>query len=84
MSIPNYSWCEGVTCYMRSDNCFSSQNYFSHKIENISFDLILLKTKHISIAIVYCLYYLFEEELNVFNLVDNDIFILGNTKYKHS
>ena len=57
----------------------------SDKIENISFDLLLPKTKPVSIAIVYkpptdnrFLDYLFKG-LNDFNLMENDLFILGNT-----
>ena len=61
VSIPNYSLIrkdrnrkgKGVACYIRSDICFNGQNYLSDEIKNISFDLLLLKTKPISIAIVY-------------------------------
>ena len=61
ISIPNCSLIrrdrnrkgEGVACYIRSNIFFNSQNYLSDKVENISFDLLLLKTKSISIAIVY-------------------------------
>ena len=89
ISIPNYSLIRkdcnrkggGVACYIRSDICFNSQNYLSDKI---SFDLLLLKTKPISIAIVYkptdnhFLDYL-SRGLNDFNLMENDLFILGDT-----
>ena len=93
VSIPNYSRVRkdrnrkggGVSCYIRSDICFNSQNYLSDEIENISFDLLLPKTKPISIAIVYkpptdnrfldCL----PKGLNDFNLMENDLFILGDT-----
>ena len=93
VSIPNYSLISkdrnrkggGVACYIRSDICFISQNYLSEEIENISFDLLLPKTKPISIAIVYkpptdnrFLDYL-SKGLNDFNLMENDLFILGNT-----
>ena len=61
VSIPNYSLIRkdrnrkggGVACYIRSDICFNSQNSLSDEIENISFDLLLPKTKPIAIAIVY-------------------------------
>ena len=61
ISIPNCSLIRrdrnrkggGVACYIRSNIFFNSQNYLSDKVENISFDLLLLKTKSISIAIVY-------------------------------
>ena len=61
VSVPNYSLIRkdrnrkdgGVACYIRSDICFNSQNYLSDEIENIYCDLLLSKTKPISIAIVY-------------------------------
>ena len=54
VSISNYSLIRkdrnrkggGVACYIRCDICFNSQNHSSDKIENISFDLLLPKTKH--------------------------------------
>ena len=94
ISIPNYSLIRnyrnrkggGVACYIRGDICFNSQNYLSVEIENISFDLLLPKTKPISTAIVYkpptdnhFLDYL-SRGLNDFNLIENDLFILGDTK----
>ena len=93
ISIPNYILIRkdrnrkggGVACYIRSDICFNSQNYLSDEIENISFDLLLPKTKPISIAIVYkppidnqFLDYL-SRGLNDFNLMENDLFVLGDT-----
>ena len=93
ISIPNYSLMRKdrnrkgwrVACYIRSNICFNSQNYLSDEIENISFDLLLPKTKPISIAIVYkpptdnhFLDYL-SKGLNDFNLMENDIFIIGHT-----
>ena len=76
---------EGVACYIRGNICFNSQNYLSDRIENIYFDLLLPKTKPISIAIVYkpptdyhFLDYL-SKGLNDFNLIENDLFILGDT-----
>ena len=93
VSIPNYSLIRkdrnrkggGVACYIRSDICFNSQSYLSDEIENISFDLLLPKTKPISIAIIYkpptdnrCLDYL-SKGLNDFNLMENDLLILGDT-----
>ena len=95
-SIPNYSlirkdWNRkggGVACYIRSDICFNSQNYLSDEIENISFDLLLPKTKPISIAIVYKpptdnrFLDSLSKGLNDFNLMENDLFILGDTNIK--
>ena len=90
VSIPNYRKGrnrkgEGVVCYIRSDICFNSQNSLSDEIENRSFDLLVPKTKSISITIVYkpptdnpSLDYLYKG-LNDFNLMENDLFILGDT-----
>ena len=64
---------------------FNSQNCLSDEIENITFDLLLPKTKPISIAIAYkppadnhFLDYL-SKGFNDFNLMENDLFILGDT-----
>ena len=93
ISVPNYSLIRkernrkggGVACYIRGDICVNSQNYLSDEIENISFDLLLSKTKPISIAIVYkpptdnhFLDYL-SRGLYDFDLMENDLFILGDT-----
>ena len=77
----------GVACYIRCDICFNSQNYFSVEIKYISFDLLLpkTKTKAISVAIVYkpptdnCFLDYLSKGINDFNLIENDLFILGNT-----
>ena len=62
-----------------------ANNYLSDEIENISLDLLLPKIKTISIAIVFrsptdnrFLDYL-STGLNDFNLMENDLFILGDT-----
>ena len=71
----------GVACYIRSEICFNSQNYLSDEIENISFDLLLPKTKPVSVAIVYKLptdnHFLgyLSRGLNDFNLMKNDLFV---------
>ena len=71
----------GVACYIRSDICLNSQNYFCNKIENISFDLLLPKAKPISINIGYKLPtdndFLdnLSKGLNDFNLMENYVFI---------
>ena len=93
VSIQNYSFIRkdrnrkggGAACYIRSDICFNSQNYLLDEIENISFDLLLPKTKPISITTVYkpptdnCLLDYLSKGLNDFNLMENDLFILGDT-----
>ena len=91
ISFPNHSLIRtdrnrkggDIAFFIRSDICFNSQNYLFDK--NTSFDLLLPKTKPFSFVIVYkpsndnhFLYYL-SKGLNDFNLMENDIFILGNT-----
>ena len=90
VSTPNYSLIRkdrnrkggGVACYIRRDICFNGQNYLTDEIENISFDLLLPKTNPISIAIVCkpptdnCFLDYLSKELNDFNLMENDLFIL--------
>ena len=93
ISIPNYSLIRkdrnrkggGVTCYISSNIFLNSQNYLSEETENISFDLLFPKAKPIFIAIVYksstdnrFLGYL-SRGINDFNLMENDLFILGDT-----
>ena len=43
----------GVTCYIKNDICFSTKNVLSKKIEVTFVDLLLPKTKPISVGIVY-------------------------------
>ena len=98
ISILNYSQIRqdrnrkgrGVACYIRSDICLNSQNYLPDKIENVSFDLLLPKTKPISIAIVdkpptdnHFLDYL-SKGLNDFDLMENDLVILGGTNINNN
>ena len=74
-----------VACYIRSAICFNSRNYLSSKIENIYFDLLVPKTKPISTAIVYksptdnCFLDYLSIGFNDINLMENDLFVLGNT-----
>ena len=74
-----------ISDIVRFDISFNSQNYAAEEIENISFDLLLPKTKPISIAIIYkpptdnrLLDYL-SKGFNDFNLMENYLFILGDT-----
>ena len=74
----------GVACYIKHDICFSSKNILSKKIEIIFVDLLLPKTKPISVGIVYRppkdtkLLQLFVEILNFVNILENEIFVLGD------
>ena len=44
---------EGVGCYIKHCICFSTKNIISKKIEVIFVDLLLPKTRPISVGIVY-------------------------------
>ena len=44
---------EGVTCYIRSDMRYIQMQYFSDKIENTFFEILLPKTKPVMVAIIY-------------------------------
>ena len=44
---------EGVTCYIRSDMTYIQKQYFSDKIENTFFEILLPKTKPVMVAIIY-------------------------------
>ena len=44
---------EGVTSYIRSDMRYIQMQYFSDKIENTFFEILLPKTKPVMVAIIY-------------------------------
>ena len=44
---------EGVTSYIRSDMRYIHMQYFSDKIENTFFEILLPKTKPVMVAIIY-------------------------------
>ena len=43
----------GVACYIRNNICFNRKACMSDNIENIFIDLLFLKTKPISVGIIY-------------------------------
>ena len=67
----------GVACYIKNDICFSTKNILSKKIEVIFVDLLLPKTKPISVGIVYrppkdtTFLQLFAEILNSLDILEN-------------
>ena len=73
-----------VACYIKHDICFSTRNILSKKIEVIFVDLLLPKTKPISVHIFYrppkdiSFLQLFAEILNPLNILENEIFALGD------
>ena len=74
----------GVTCYIEHDICFSTKNILSKNIEVIFVDLLPPKTKAVSVGIVYRppkdtnFLQLFAEILNSLNILENEIFVLGD------
>ena len=43
----------GVACYIRKDLCFSTRNLHCKEIENLVFDILLPKSKPITIGVFY-------------------------------
>ena len=43
----------GVACYVRNDLSYIEKNFFPEEIENIFFEILLLKTKPITVTIIY-------------------------------
>ena len=43
----------GVACYVRNDLSYIEKNFFPEEIENIFFEILLLKTKPITVRIIY-------------------------------
>ena len=43
----------GVACYVRNDLSYIEKDFFSEEIENIFFEILLLKTKPITVKIIY-------------------------------
>ena len=74
----------GVACYIKHDIYFSTKNILSKKIEVIIVNLLLPKTKPISLLIVYIhpkyahFLQLFAEVVNSLNVLENEIFVLGD------
>ena len=73
-----------VAYYIKHDICFSTRNILSKKIKVIFVDLLLPKTKPISVHIFYrppkdiSFLQLFAEILNSLNILENEIFALGD------
>ena len=43
----------GVACYVRNDRSYIKKDFFPEEIENMFFEILLLKTKPITVGIVY-------------------------------
>ena len=69
----------------KNDICFCTKNIVSKKVEVIFVDLLLPKTKPISVDIFYRppkdtnFLQLFAEILNFLNILENEMFVLGDT-----
>ena len=72
-----------VACYINHDICFSTDNIFSKKVEVIFGDLLLSKNKPVSVGIVHGppkdtnILQLFVEIPNLLNILEYEIFVLG-------
>ena len=74
----------GVACYIRKDLCFNTSNLHCKEIENLVFDILLPKSKAITIE-VFCrppnqaeFMDLMVEKFSNLNLKDNEIYLLGD------
>ena len=74
----------GVAYCIKFDTYLSTKNIISKIIEVIFVDLLLTKTRPISVGIVYkpskhtSFVQLFAEILNSFNILENEMFAIGN------
>ena len=61
VNLPRYDilWCDrnrnggGVACYMRKDLCFNTRTLHCKEIENLAFDILLPKSKQITVGVFY-------------------------------
>ena len=74
----------GVACYVKESICFNRKYIFSEDIENIFFDILLLKTKPFTIGIFYRppnenqFLEQISHDFPKLNTTNNDVFILGD------
>ena len=73
----------GVACYVRNDICYNSKQVLQDDIENIFIDLLLPKTKPITVGIVYKPPHQtsFIEKIanfNSLNVADTEMYVLGD------
>ena len=74
----------GVACYIRNDLCFNRRNVFSDSLEHVFFDILIPKTKPISIGIFYRppnannFFETFLIDLKKVNFNKNEVYILGD------
>ena len=74
----------GVACYIRKDLCFNTRPLNCKEIENIIFDILLPKSKPITIGVFYRppsqanFMELIVKSFPLLNLKDNEICLLGD------
>ena len=74
----------GVACYIRKDLCFNTRTLHCKKIENLVFEILLPKSKAITIGVFYRppnhaeFMDLMVEKFSNLNLKDNEIYLLGD------
>ena len=92
VNLPGYDilWCDrnrnggGVACYIRKYLCFNTRPLNCKVIENIIFDILLPKSKRITIGIFYRppnqanFMELIVKSFSLLNLKDNEIYLLGD------
>ena len=73
----------GVACYVRNKICFNAKNCISNDIENIFIELLITKTKPITVGVIYkpldqlrSLETL-SDSLNTLNILNEEWHILG-------
>ena len=75
---------DGVACYIRKNLCFNSRPLNCKEIENIIFDILLPKSKPITIGVFYRppnqanFMELIVKSFSLLNLKDNEIYLLGD------
>ena len=74
----------GVACYIRNNLCFNTRALNCTEIENIIFDILLPKSKPITIGVFYRpsnqanFTELIVKSFSLLNLKDNEIYLLGD------
>ena len=74
----------GVACYIRKDLCFNTRALNCKEIENIIFEILLPKSKPITIGAFYRppnqanFMKLIVKSFSLLNLKDNEIYLLGD------
>ena len=73
----------GVICYVANEICYNTKNCISNKIENIFIELLIPKTKPITVGIVYKppdqtrFLEILSDTLNSLNMLSEEWHILG-------